>query len=154
MRLVFLGTPAFAVPTFEACVAAGHEVLCAVTQPDRPSGRGQKLSPPPVKEAAERLGVVVRFYPAGRRRDAQGVRSVLVVRAERPLRDDQRRAVTRRRQRDRVTGSRRRERAEHRGLADAAPAEQDGERTRTSVVLGERDRDVPERRQLGETERR
>ena len=59
MRLAFLGTPAFAVPTLEACVTAGHEVLCVVTQPDRPSGRGQRLTAPPVKEAALRLGLPV-----------------------------------------------------------------------------------------------
>jgi len=60
MRLVFLGTPAFAVPTLERLVAAGHQVLAVVTQPDRPSGRGQRPSPPPVKEAAARMGLAVR----------------------------------------------------------------------------------------------
>ena len=60
MRLVFLGTPAFAVPTLERLVAAGHQVLAVVTQPDRPRGRGQHPSPPPVKEAAARMGLPVR----------------------------------------------------------------------------------------------
>jgi methionyl-tRNA formyltransferase len=60
MRLVFLGTPAFAVPTLERIVAAGHQVLAVVTQPDRPRGRGQHPSPPPVKEAAARMGLPVR----------------------------------------------------------------------------------------------
>lgn len=59
MRLAFLGTPAFAVPTLERLVERGHQVLAAVTQPDRPKGRGQALAPPPVKEAALRLGVPV-----------------------------------------------------------------------------------------------
>jgi methionyl-tRNA formyltransferase len=59
MRLVFLGTPAFAVPTLERVAAAGHTVLEAVTQPDRPRGRGQHPAPPPVKEAALRLGIAV-----------------------------------------------------------------------------------------------
>jgi methionyl-tRNA formyltransferase len=59
MRLIFLGTPAFAVPTLERMVEAGHQVLAAVTQPDRPSGRGQHAAPPPVKEAAGRLGLPV-----------------------------------------------------------------------------------------------
>ena len=59
MRLVFLGTPAFAVPTLERVAAAGHQVLEAVTQPDRPRGRGQNPAPPPVKEAAQRLGIPV-----------------------------------------------------------------------------------------------
>jgi methionyl-tRNA formyltransferase len=59
MRLVFLGTPAFAVPTLEKIVEAGHEVVAVVTQPDRPRGRGGKSAAPPVKEAALRLGLPV-----------------------------------------------------------------------------------------------
>ncbi|MGD0669957.1 MAG: methionyl-tRNA formyltransferase [Bryobacteraceae bacterium] len=59
MRLAFLGTPAFAVPTLERLVERGHQVLAAVTQPDRPKGRGQALALPPVKEAALRLGIPV-----------------------------------------------------------------------------------------------
>jgi len=54
MRCVFLGTPAFAVPTLEAMIAAGHDVISVVTQPDRPSGRGHQLADSPVKEAALR----------------------------------------------------------------------------------------------------
>ena len=59
MRLVFLGTPAFAVPTLERVVDVGHQVMAVVTQPDRPRGRGQQPAPPPVKEAAARLGLPV-----------------------------------------------------------------------------------------------
>jgi methionyl-tRNA formyltransferase len=59
MRLAFLGTPAFAVPTLEQIVQAGHEVVAVVTQPDRPRGRGQNAAPPPVKETALRLGLPV-----------------------------------------------------------------------------------------------
>jgi methionyl-tRNA formyltransferase len=59
MRLVFLGTPAFAVPTLERMVAAGHQVAAVLTQPDRPRGRGQQLAPPPVKESALRLELPV-----------------------------------------------------------------------------------------------
>jgi methionyl-tRNA formyltransferase len=59
VRLVFLGTPAFAVPTLERIVEAGHEVGLVITQPDRPKGRGQKDAMPPVKEAALRLGLPV-----------------------------------------------------------------------------------------------
>ncbi|SPE41333.1 10-formyltetrahydrofolate:L-methionyl-tRNA(fMet) N-formyltransferase [Candidatus Sulfopaludibacter sp. SbA3] len=59
MRLVFLGTPAFAVPTLEQMVAAGHDVAAVVTQPDRPRGRGQQLAAPPVKETAVRFGIPV-----------------------------------------------------------------------------------------------
>ena len=59
MRLVFMGTPAFAVPTLERAVEAGHEVAAVFTQPDRPKGRGQKDAMPAVKEAALRLGLPV-----------------------------------------------------------------------------------------------
>jgi methionyl-tRNA formyltransferase len=59
VRLVYLGTPAFAVPTLERAVEAGHEVLAVFTQPDRPKGRGQKDAMPPVKEAALLLGLPV-----------------------------------------------------------------------------------------------
>ena len=54
MKVVFMGTPDFAVPTLNAIVDAGHEVLCVVAQPDKPKGRGKKLvSPPPSKRARE-----------------------------------------------------------------------------------------------------
>ena len=58
-RLIFLGTPQFALPSLKALLAAGEEVAAVVTQPDRPRGRGQKLSPPPVKELAEAWGLPV-----------------------------------------------------------------------------------------------
>jgi methionyl-tRNA formyltransferase len=70
MRLVFLGTPAFAVPTLERTVEAGHQVLAVVTQPDRPRGRGQNAAPTPVKEAALRLGLTVYQPERIRRPDA------------------------------------------------------------------------------------
>ena len=59
MRLVFLGTPAAAVPSLRAVVGAGHEVVLVVTRPDRRRGRGSTLSPSPVKEAALELGLPV-----------------------------------------------------------------------------------------------
>src|SRR5258708_1966033 len=59
MRLIFMGTPAFAIPTLERAVATGHQVLAVFTQPDRPKGRGQKDAMPPVKAAALRLGLAV-----------------------------------------------------------------------------------------------
>jgi methionyl-tRNA formyltransferase len=59
MRLVFLGTPAFAVPTLQAIVRAGHEVAAVLTQPDRPRGRGQNAAASPVKAAALGLGLTV-----------------------------------------------------------------------------------------------
>ncbi|HEV2202341.1 MAG TPA: methionyl-tRNA formyltransferase [Bryobacteraceae bacterium] len=59
MRLIFMGTPAFAVPTLERLVESGHEVAAVLTQPDRPKGRGQRDAMPPVKEAALGLGLAV-----------------------------------------------------------------------------------------------
>jgi methionyl-tRNA formyltransferase len=59
LRIVFCGTPEFAVPTLEAVVAAGHDVRLVVTQPDRASGRGLELSAPPVKRKAMELGLPV-----------------------------------------------------------------------------------------------
>lgn len=52
MKLVFCGTPQFAVPTLQSLVAAGHEIALVVSQPDRPVGRQQQLTAPPVKQAA------------------------------------------------------------------------------------------------------
>jgi len=60
MRVVFFGTPEFAVPSLEALVREGHHVLAVVTQPDRPAGRGGELTSPPVKQGARRLGLEVR----------------------------------------------------------------------------------------------
>jgi methionyl-tRNA formyltransferase len=59
MKAVFLGTPEFAVPTLRALVRAGHEIAGVFTQPDRPKGRGNQLAQPPVKIAAEELGLSV-----------------------------------------------------------------------------------------------
>jgi methionyl-tRNA formyltransferase len=59
VRLVYLGTPQFAVATLDRIVEAGYEVAAVFTQPDRPRGRGQKNAMPPVKEAALRLGLPV-----------------------------------------------------------------------------------------------
>jgi methionyl-tRNA formyltransferase len=59
MKLVFCGTPFFAVPTLKAVLRAGHEVALAVTQPDRPGGRGLKVVVPPVKETAITAGIPV-----------------------------------------------------------------------------------------------
>jgi len=59
MKIVFMGTPDFAVPSLDALTHAGYEVAAVVTQPDRPSGRGKVLTPPPVKVAAEAAGIPV-----------------------------------------------------------------------------------------------
>ena len=59
MKLVFCGTPRFAVPTLEAVLTAGHQIPLVVTQPDRPVGRSQELSAPPVKKLALSAGIPV-----------------------------------------------------------------------------------------------
>ena len=59
MRIVFAGTPEFARAALQAIIAAGHEVPLVLTQPDRPSGRGMKLSPSPVKQAAVEAAIPV-----------------------------------------------------------------------------------------------
>jgi methionyl-tRNA formyltransferase len=64
VRLVFLGSPAFALPTLEALRAAGYEIALVVTQPDRPAGRGQKPTPPPVAAYARRHGLPVWQTPS------------------------------------------------------------------------------------------
>ena len=59
LRVVFAGTPDFSVPCLEACRASGAEVVAVYTQPDRPAGRGRKLTPSPVKQAALAAGIAV-----------------------------------------------------------------------------------------------
>ncbi len=62
MRVVFLGTPHFSVPTLDALHRAGHELCAVVAQPDKPVGRGQAMASPPTVERARQLGVPV-FQP-------------------------------------------------------------------------------------------
>ncbi|MCQ8180438.1 methionyl-tRNA formyltransferase [Methylomonas sp. SURF-1] len=59
MRIVFAGTPEFAVPTLQALIDSPHEVVAAYTQPDRPAGRGRKLTPSPIKDLALTAGIPV-----------------------------------------------------------------------------------------------
>jgi methionyl-tRNA formyltransferase len=66
MRIIFAGTPDFSVPCLQALRNAGHEVVAVYTQPDRPAGRGRKLTPGPVKEAATALGLPL-FQPTSLR---------------------------------------------------------------------------------------
>lgn len=63
MRIVFMGTPDFAVPSLKALIASGHEVCGVFTQPDKPKSRGMKLQPSPVKEYSLSVGLPV-FQPA------------------------------------------------------------------------------------------
>ena len=61
LRIIFMGTPDFSVPTLRAIAEAGHEIVAAYTQPPRPAGRrGLELTPSPVQREAERLGIEVR----------------------------------------------------------------------------------------------
>lgn len=62
MKILFAGTPEFAVPALGALMAAGHQVTLVLTQPDRPSGRGMKLNTSPVKRLALQYGIIV-FQP-------------------------------------------------------------------------------------------
>lgn len=71
MRIVFMGTPDFAVPSLERLVQDGHQVLGVFAQPDKPKGRGYKLAPPPVKVAAEALGLPV--YQPAKLRDGEAL---------------------------------------------------------------------------------
>ncbi len=59
MRLIFAGTPPFAAAALEALADAGHDIVCVLTQPDRPAGRGMKLTPSAVKAAAQARGLPV-----------------------------------------------------------------------------------------------
>ena len=62
MKIVFCGTPRFAVPTLEALLAAGHDIALVVSQPDRPVGRSQALTAPPVKLAAYAAGLAQQKF--------------------------------------------------------------------------------------------
>ena len=60
LRIIFAGTPEFAVPSLRALLDSPHRVVCVYTQPDRPAGRGRKLTPSPIKELALAQGIEVR----------------------------------------------------------------------------------------------
>jgi methionyl-tRNA formyltransferase len=79
-RLIFLGTPEFAVPSLKKLMIANAPVLLVVTQPDRPCGRGKKLSSPPVKIAAESFGIPV--YQPERIREKGAIEHVRSYEAE------------------------------------------------------------------------
>ena len=69
MKIVFMGTPEFAVPCLQKIIDEGHEVLAVVTQPDKPKGRGKKLAMPPVKELALKYNIDV-YQPVKAREDS------------------------------------------------------------------------------------
>ena len=71
MRIVFMGTPDFAVPSLQALIDAGHEVCAVYTQPDKPQGRKQVLTPPPVKTLAQEHSIPVYQPQTLKNEDAQ-----------------------------------------------------------------------------------
>ncbi len=73
MRVVFLGSGSFAIPSFEALLDAGHEISALVTQPDKQKGRGRALAPPPLKPVAEARGIQVLQPRRVREPEAQAV---------------------------------------------------------------------------------
>lgn len=78
MRIVFMGTPDFAVPALVALIEAGHEVVAAYTQPPRPGGRrGKELTPSPVHKEAELRGIAVRHPVSLRGADEQAAFAAL-----------------------------------------------------------------------------
>lgn len=70
MKLAFIGTPEFAVKALAELVASGHEIVCVYSQPPKPKGRGQQLSPSPVHAFAESLGIEVRTPASMKSADA------------------------------------------------------------------------------------
>ena len=74
MRILFMGTPAFAVPSLERLIADGHEVCGVFTQPDKPKNRGMKLLPPPVKECA--LAHDIPVYQPTKLRDGTALETI------------------------------------------------------------------------------
>ena len=82
MRIVYFGTPDFAVAPLRALSEAGHELVLVVTQPDKPRGRGHAMQFPPVKEEAIRLGIPVA--QPERARDADFIDLLRAKKADRP----------------------------------------------------------------------
>ncbi|MCD8327715.1 MAG: methionyl-tRNA formyltransferase [Ruminococcus sp.] len=70
MKIIYMGTPDFAIPTLRSLIASRHEVAAVFTQPDKPKGRGMKLAPPPVKELAMENDIEV-FQPTSLKNDAE-----------------------------------------------------------------------------------
>ncbi|MCP1220817.1 methionyl-tRNA formyltransferase [Acetobacter orientalis] len=81
MRLVFMGTPDFAVPALQALHTAGHDIVAVYSQPPRPAGRGKALRASPVQHAAEQLGIEVRC-PVSLRKNTQEWEAFAALRAD------------------------------------------------------------------------
>lgn len=80
MKVIFMGTPDFSVGTLEALIAAGHEVVLAVTQPDKPKGRGKEMQFTPVKECAMKYHIPV--YQPQRVRETECVETLRTYQAD------------------------------------------------------------------------
>jgi len=80
LRIVFAGTPDFSVPPLRALIAAGHQLVGVYTQPDRPAGRGRKLTPSPVK--AEALSAGIPVYQPASLKDADAQRELAALRPD------------------------------------------------------------------------
>jgi methionyl-tRNA formyltransferase len=83
MKLIFMGTPGFAVPALCALLDAGHEIPLVFTQPDKPRGRGHKVTFSPVKECAVSRNIEV-FQPLSLRRGDDGIKSLEVIKSINP----------------------------------------------------------------------
>ena len=79
MKIVFMGTPDFAVPCLRTLAESSHEVAAVFTQPDKPKGRGYKLIPTPVKAAAEEYGLPV-YQPLSLRKGEDAEESMRILR--------------------------------------------------------------------------
>lgn len=76
-RIVYMGTPDFAVPALNALAAAGMKPLLVITQPDRPQGRKQRMTPPPVKETARKLSIDVLQPESLHRAEGKEIRAIM-----------------------------------------------------------------------------
>jgi methionyl-tRNA formyltransferase len=81
MKIIFMGTPDFAVAALDALHAAGHDIVCVYSQPPRPAGRGHKLQPSPVQRRAEDLGLPVR-HPLSLKKDAEACADFAALKAD------------------------------------------------------------------------
>lgn len=80
LKIIFAGTPEFSVPPLKALIESPHEVIAVYTQPDRPAGRGRKLTPSPVKLCAEAHGIPV--YQPQRLKDAEDQQTLIDLQAD------------------------------------------------------------------------
>jgi methionyl-tRNA formyltransferase len=81
MRIAFMGTPDFAVPTLDALIGAGHDIAAVYCQPPRPAGRGKGLAPSPVQRRAEEAGIAVRMPASLKGADEQAAFAALGLEA-------------------------------------------------------------------------